>query len=834
MDGSYDEVFAEPGRPREHARALATALAELGPDALSDAGRLRDSIFMQQGITFDAGGPDADGPVRDRPFPLDLVPRIIPGGEWRSIKRGLAQRIRALNAFVDDVYHAREIVHEGIVPWELIVSRSAFARAAHGIRPPGGVYCHVSGCDLVRDADGSWKVLEDNVRTPSGISYVLENRVAMTRLLPGLFGSYRVRPVDHYPALLRTALTEVAPTSAEEEATVVVWTPGPFNSAYFEHAFLARQMGVELVEASDLVVRDATCYIRTTDGLQRVHAIYRRIDDDFMDPLEFRPDSLLGVAGLMRAYRAGAVAIVNAVGTGVADDKAVYPHVPEMIRFYLGEEPILDNVRTYLMADPEQRRAALERLDQLVVKPVDESGGKGVFIGPDRRRRGDRPPGGGDPAPPGALDRAGARPALDLPDRLARRRAGAAARRPAPVRGLRRGHPHRPRRAHAGRAARGLDDRQLLPGRRLEGHVGAGGAGRRGDRGAGAGERLVAAGAARPAPGRRLVGPAAAATAAAGLMLARIAHELYWIGRQLSRAEHTARMLDGVFHADVQGRRDDPGVRLSWDALLAIMGVERPDRTPTRDEVVQRLTLDRSHDASVASCVTQAREGARTVRDVFSAEMWEAINTFHLGLLRRDNSAALRTGPYSVYAYVKERCGLFWGVTGRTMLRDEAHAFLEAGARIEAGDMVLRMLRVALPAGEDDGSPDGDHARDGQALALLQAVGGFQAYRRAVPAPPNAGPVGRFLLYERAYPDSVAASVEALHSALTEADANYRNSAAGAAPRQDPGRPRLPLARARGPRRRRRPDAGPRAARAGAGRRRHLPALLRRRVAAGS
>ena len=257
-------------------------------------------------------------------------------------------------------------------------------------------------------------------------------------------------------------------------------------------------------------------------------------------------------------------------------------------------------------------------------------------------------------------------------------------------------------------------------------------------------------------------------------MLARIAHELYWIGRQLSRAEHTASMLDGVFHADVQGRRDDAGVRLSWDALLAIMGAERPERSGTRDEVVQRLTLDRTNPASVASCVTQAREGARTVRDVFSAEMWEAINTFHLGLLRRDNSAALRTGPYSVYAYVKERCGLFWGLTGRTMLRDEAHAFLEAGARIEAADMVLRMLRVALPVPTDD--DEDAPRRDGQALALLQAVGGFQAFRRAVPAPPNARPVGRFLLYERAYPDSVVASVEALHDALTDADANYRNS----------------------------------------------------------
>ena len=258
-------------------------------------------------------------------------------------------------------------------------------------------------------------------------------------------------------------------------------------------------------------------------------------------------------------------------------------------------------------------------------------------------------------------------------------------------------------------------------------------------------------------------------------MLARIAHELYWIGRQLSRAEHTARMLDGVFHADVQGRRDDPGVRLSWDALLAIMGVAPPDRAATRDEVVQRLTLDRTHDASVASCVTQAREGARTVRDVFSAEMWEAINTFHLGLLRRDGSAAMRSGPYSVYAYVKERCGMFWGVTGRTMLRDEAHAFLQAGAQIEAADMVLRMLRVALPG---DGEAAETHLRDGQALALLQAVGGFQAYRRAVPAPPNARPVARFLLFERDYPDSVSFSVEALHAALTAADTSYRGSPA--------------------------------------------------------
>lgn len=375
----FDEVFAPGGIPREYAASLVAELHKLGPEQLASAGRRRDAIFMQQGITFDATG--EDGPVKDRPFPLDLVPRVLPGAEWTQIKRGLAQRIRALNHFVDDVYHAREIVRAGIVPWKLIVSRSHFARAVHGIRPPGGVYCHVAGCDLVRDNDGSWKVLEDNVRTPSGISYVLENRVAMTRLVPQLFQHYRVRPVDHYPQLLLAALRAVAP-STDEEATVVVWTPGPLNSAYFEHAFLARQMGVELVEASDLVVRDDVLYMRTTSGLQRVHSVYRRLDDDFVDPLEFRPDSLLGVPGLVRAYRAGTVAIANAFGTGVADDKAIYHYVPQMIEYYLGETPILQNVKTYLLSDPKELAAVLPRLHELVVKPTSESGGKGVFIGP--------------------------------------------------------------------------------------------------------------------------------------------------------------------------------------------------------------------------------------------------------------------------------------------------------------------------------------------------------------------------------------------------------------------------------------------------------------------
>jgi uncharacterized circularly permuted ATP-grasp superfamily protein len=377
----YDEYNLSSGEPRPHVARLAASLAAMGEAELVAAARRRDAIFMQQGITFEITREGTDDELVDRPFPLDLLPRVIPADEWRMIEAGVAQRVRALNAFIHDVYHEREIVHEGLVPWSLIVSRAEFARAVHGVTPPHGVYCHVTGCDLVRDFDGSWKVLEDNVRTPSGVSYVVENRAAMTRLMPRLFSGYRVRRVDHYPAMLRAALVEIAPV-ADTEPQLVVWTPGPGNSAYFEHAFLAREMGAELVEASDLTVHDDVCYMRTTRGLERVHVIYRRLDDAFIDPLEFREDSLLGVPGLVRAYRAGSVALANAPGTGVADDKAVYCYVPHMIRFYLGEEPILDNVHTYLLADPDHREHVLDRLDSLVVKPTGESGGKGVFIGP--------------------------------------------------------------------------------------------------------------------------------------------------------------------------------------------------------------------------------------------------------------------------------------------------------------------------------------------------------------------------------------------------------------------------------------------------------------------
>ena len=381
----FDEVYAQDGSVRPHYARVVQRLAQFTPEELARRERTRDAAFRSQGITFTVYDDDSDDPHSglERTFPLDMVPRIIPAQEWRDVEAGLIQRVTALNRFLDDLYAGeRGAVQDGIVPWELVLSADGFSREAFGIRVPHGARCLVAGIDLVRDADGNYVVLEDNLRNPSGISYVLENRVAMTRVLPALFASYGIRSVNHYGTLLHRALSHVAP-AAVGEPTIVVLTPGVYNSAYFEHAFLARQMGVELVEGRDLVVDDHVVYMRTTRGLQRVDVIYRRIDDQFLDPVAFRPDSVLGVPGLLSAVRAGNVSVANAIGNGVADDKAIYAYVPDLIAYYLNEDPILASVPTYLPEDPKHLEIVLDRIAELVVKPVAGSGGYGLLIGPD-------------------------------------------------------------------------------------------------------------------------------------------------------------------------------------------------------------------------------------------------------------------------------------------------------------------------------------------------------------------------------------------------------------------------------------------------------------------
>jgi uncharacterized circularly permuted ATP-grasp superfamily protein len=362
--------------PRPSTSLLARKIETLSPSELRARQIAAERALLTRGITFNVYG-DAAG--TEKIFPFDIIPRVIPASDWRPIERGLTQRVRALNLFIDDIYGERRIVKAGIVPESLIASAASYLPACTGIKPPKGIYCHVVGTDLVRDRDGQFYVLEDNLRCPSGVSYVLENRQVMKRTFPQVFGELRVRPVDIYPSKLLETLQHVSPTMSP---TVVVLTPGVHNSAYFEHSFLAQQMGVELVEGRDLVVRDGRVHMRTTRGFQRVDVIYRRIDDTFIDPDVFRPDSMLGVPGLMEVYKAGRVALANAPGTGVADDKVVYAYVPKMIEYYLGEKAVLPNVPTFLCEDDKDRAHVLANIDSLVVKAANESGGYGMLVGP--------------------------------------------------------------------------------------------------------------------------------------------------------------------------------------------------------------------------------------------------------------------------------------------------------------------------------------------------------------------------------------------------------------------------------------------------------------------
>jgi uncharacterized circularly permuted ATP-grasp superfamily protein len=374
----YDEMFVSENEPRAQYKTVYKRLKEMPTEQLHQRQKAADQSFFHQGITF-AVYSNEEG--TEKIFPYDLIPRIITNEEWNTIEKGLTQRIIALNLFLRDIYHDGKILSDNVVPRELVFTCKHFRREMRGIEVPRGIYISVVGTDLVRLSDGQFAVLEDNLRVPSGVSYMLANRQVMKRVFPGLFSNYGVRPIDNYGQALLATLRALAPNQNAQQ-NIVLLTPGVYNSAYFEHTFLARQMGIELVEGRDLLVHDSIVYTRTTAGLRRVDVIYRRIDDDFLDPVAFRSDSHLGVAGLFNAYRAGNVALANAIGTGIADDKALYAYVPAIIRYYINEEPILPNIETYLLDDEQQRKYVLENLDKLVVKAVGESGGYGMLIGP--------------------------------------------------------------------------------------------------------------------------------------------------------------------------------------------------------------------------------------------------------------------------------------------------------------------------------------------------------------------------------------------------------------------------------------------------------------------
>ncbi len=378
MKRPYDEMIGTDGRARAHCLAYSDWLLAQGMDRLESKSAEADALFHRFGITFAVYG-QAEG--TERLIPFDVVPRVLPQDEWLKLESGLKQRVSALNAFIADVYDAQDILRAGVIPAEEVLCNSQYRPEVQGIAVPQRIYAHIAGVDVIRDDHGRFLVLEDNLRVPSGVSYMLENRRMMMRLFPDLFVRCQVAPVEHYPEVLLADLCSVAPRGVDNP-TVVLMTPGAYNSAYFEHAFLAQQMGIELVEGQDMFVRDDIVYMRTTRGPRRIDVIYRRVDDDFLDPLTFRSDSALGCPGLMAAYRAGNVTIANAIGTGIADDKSIYPYVPEMIRFYLGQEPLLDNVPTRVLRRPEDLAYTLAHLEELVVKEVHGAGGYGMLIGP--------------------------------------------------------------------------------------------------------------------------------------------------------------------------------------------------------------------------------------------------------------------------------------------------------------------------------------------------------------------------------------------------------------------------------------------------------------------
>ncbi len=374
----YDEMYPGDGAARSHYQRYTEWLTAQPAERLAQKRAEADALFHRVGITFAVYGQEEGA---ERLIPFDIVPRVLPADEWLRLEAGLKQRVRALNAFIHDIYHDQQILKAGIVPAEQVLCNSQYRPEMQGVDVPGGIYAHIAGIDIVRDGVGEFCVLEDNLRVPSGVSYMLENRKMMMRLFPELFSEYRIAPIERYPEVLLDNLRSVAPVGVADP-TVVLLTAGAHNSAYFEHAFLAQQMGIELVEGQDLFVRDEAVFMRTTQGAQRVDVIYRRIDDDFLDPLVFRPDSMLGVPGLLTAYREGHITIANAIGTGVADDKSIYPYVPEMIRFYLGQAPMIKNVETWMLRKPEDLEYVLAHLAELVVKEVHGAGGYGMLIGP--------------------------------------------------------------------------------------------------------------------------------------------------------------------------------------------------------------------------------------------------------------------------------------------------------------------------------------------------------------------------------------------------------------------------------------------------------------------
>ena len=729
---SWDEMFDDEGIPRAHYGDLHSSLGKLSTIELTHRKAGLDRAFEDAGITFDFDG-------TERAWPLDLIPRILDVGEWQTIERGVVQRVKALEAFLADVYGAQEVLRAGLLPYEVVTASSHFQKAACGIAPRKGVHVHVAGIDLVRDRDGQFRVLEDNVRVPSGVSYVLENRHAMTKMLPEAFATHRVRPVADYAVQLLESLRDCAPEGVDDPV-VVLLTPGVHNSAYFEHTLLARQMGIPLVEGRDLVVQNDRVMMRTTAGASQVDVIYRRVDDEWLDPDEFRPESMLGCAGLMRVARAGRVTIANAVGNGVADDKLVHTYVPELIRYYLGEEPVLANVETYRLLEPDQLEYVLDRLGDLVIKPVDGSGGKGIVIGPfaeeaelERLRQEIvANPRGWVAQPVVALSTAPTLVDGEISPRHIDLRPFA----------INDGH-----------------EIHVLPGGLTRVALPRGGLIVNSSQGGGSKDTWVLAEDAEPAGqdstwmNRRR--PAANGNAKGSAMLSRVAESLYWTGRHLGRAEHTARILD----VHLQRIIDDPNVneRHAGRSLLVSMDLAQPEGFDGAVGIEARLGYDIDNPLSVAGAITMSRRNAREAREIISSEFWECLNATWREMPNRILETQ-RVGPHGFFRYVRQRVAMLMGLMDATLGGDDGRRFVQLGWHIERADMTARLLRSCL----SDASPSSSW------VSVLRACGSHEAYLRVYRRAADAPSVTEFLLTDRQFPRSVYSALIGVEQLLTE------------------------------------------------------------------
>ena len=766
---AFDEMFDEHGQVRPHYRAALEELGRLSDREVLDRAEYVGSTYLEQGITFDVGG-------QELPFPIDVIPRIMTAEDFAVVESGIAQRVRALELFLADVYSTGAVFRDGVIPRRMVVSSSHYHRVAHGIQPPNGVRIHVSGTDLVRGADGNLRVLEDNVRVPSGVSYVITNRRAMSSAFPEILHRYPARAVHGYPTMLLAALRAAAPAGVTDP-TVVVLTPGVYNSAYFEHALLARTMGVELVEASDLTCENGRIMASTTRGNRRVDVIYRRVDDEFLDPAHFRSDSLLGVAGLMTAARAGNVTIANAIGNGVADDKLTCTYVDDIIRYFLGEEPILPGVHTWRLENPDSLDEVMDRLDEVVVKPVDGSGGKGVVIGPSASRD--------------ELN--------ELRTTLLQRPRDFIAQ---PVVQLSTvptlvGDTIGPR--HVDLRPFAVNDGEhvkVLPGGLTRVALQEGQLIVNSSQGGGSKDTWVLADgrvgpveptSASPGPRHPSLGPDDEAAGSAvgtqsqsqsnggtgqvqrqgahtrpatrqpAMTLSRIADSLFWVSRYLERAEDLSRLLD----ANVQYMLEDPTVDhdQASRALLAAMGEDADEVAAGRPVDIQ-LVLDRlcynfEAPSSLRAILTFARESARRVREVLSLDMWEAINTAYLDVR---SPSFTRKRAKQAFQQVRHDAILASGMARQTMIHDEGFEFMMLGRSLERVDMTSRLILAAAMSGGTD-------------IAWTNAVrasGGHQSFVRENTGEGTGADAASFLLVNARFPRSLLYALTSVEKALKE------------------------------------------------------------------